>query len=100
MHPVEGGDSVDSIPNGGDSAFCPACGLIANQSRFDLSRGYIPVLLAAALFAGGLGAAFHAGGWLETFQQERSAVLARLDKIESKLDNLIVWVGPRQHAKK
>ena len=62
---------------------------IANQSRFDLSRGYIPVLLAAALFAGGFGAAFRAGGWLETFQQGRSAVLARLDKIEFKLDNIM-----------
>jgi hypothetical protein len=91
---------VDQVPTGGDVGFCPAGPLIASQSRFDLSRGYIPVLLAAALFAGGLGAAFRAGGWLETFQQERSAVLARLDKIESKLDNLIVRAGLRQHAKK
>jgi len=91
---------VAPVPNGGSAAFCPAGESIANQSRFDLSRGYIPVLLAAALFAGGFGAAFRVGGWLETFQQERSAVLSRLDKIEAKLDSLIVRASPRQHAKK
>ncbi len=91
---------MDPVPNGGDVAFCPGGQSAPNQSRFDLSRGYIPVLLAAALFAAGLGAAFRAGGWLETFQQERSAVLARLDKIELKLDNLMIRVGLQQHARK
>ncbi len=88
------------IPNGGNISLCPADKMIANQSRFDLSRGYIPVLLATALFAGGFGVAFRAGGWLETFKEERSAVLARLDKIEFKLDNVIGWAGSQQRAKK
>ncbi len=91
---------MDPVPNGGDVAVCQAGESIAARSSFDLSRGYIPVLLAAALFAGGFGAAFRAGGWLETFQQERSAVLARLDKIEAKLDNLIVRASPQQRAAK
>ncbi len=88
------------IPNGGNISLCPADKMIANQSRFDLSRGYIPVLLATALFAGGFGVAFRAGGWLETFKEERSAVLARLDKIEFKLDNVIGWAGSQHRAKK
>jgi hypothetical protein len=91
---------VAPIPNGGDVSLCPVDKMMANQSRFDLSRGYIPVLLATALFAGGFGVAFRAGGWLETFKQERSAVLARLDKIEAKLDNIIGWAGPQLRAKK
>lgn len=91
---------MDPVPNGGNISLCPADKMIANQSRFDLSRGYIPVLLATALFAGGFGVAFRAGGWLETFKEERSAVLARLDKIESKLDNVIDWAGPQRRAKK
>jgi hypothetical protein len=80
---------VEPIANGGDGSLCLAGKLSSNHSRFDLSRGYIPVLLATALFAGGFGIAFRAGGWLETFKQERSAVLARLDKIEVKLDNIM-----------
>ena len=88
------------IANGDDVSLCPVDKLMANQSRFDLSRGYIPVLLATALFAGGFGIAFRAGGWLETFKEERSAVLARLDKIEAKLDNVIGWAGPLQRARK
>ena len=91
---------MESLVNGGSVTFCPAEKMTANQSRFDLSRGYIPVLLATALFAGGFGVAFRAGGWLETFKQERSAVLERLDKIEAKLDNFIDRAGLQQHAKK
>jgi hypothetical protein len=97
---VQGGNNVDAILNGGNVSLCPADKIVANQQRFDLSRGYIPVLLATALFAGGVGVAFQAGGWLETFQQERSAVLGRLDKIETKLDNLIVRASLQQRAKK
>lgn len=80
---------MEPIANGGNVSLCLADKMISNQSRFDLSRGYIPVLLATALFAGGFGIAFRAGGWLETFKQERSAVLARLDKIEAKLDSIM-----------
>jgi hypothetical protein len=79
---------------------CPAEKVLASQSRFDLSRGYIPVFLATALFAGGVSAAFEAGGWLETLQQERSAVLERLGKIEVKLDNFMGKAGLQQRAKK
>ena len=91
---------MDQIPNGGNVRLCPGGKMGANPSRFDLSRGYIPVLLATALLAGEFGVAFRAGGWLETFKQERSAVLARLDKIEAKLDNVIGWAGPQLHAKR
>lgn len=77
------------MPDGSDVSLCLADKLGVDRSRLDLSRGYIPVLVAAALFAGGFGVAFSAGGWLETFKQERSAVLARLDKIEAKLDNIV-----------
>jgi len=92
---------VDPIPNGGNVSLCPADKMIASQSRFDLSRGYIPVLLATALFAGGFGIAFRVGGWLETFKQERSSVLNRLDRIEAKLDSVIAWAGsPQRGAKK
>jgi hypothetical protein len=80
---------VEPIANGGDVSLCLAGKVISNQSRFDLSRGYIPVLLATAMLAVGFGIAFRAGGWLETFKQERSAVLARLDKIEAKLDSIM-----------
>jgi hypothetical protein len=100
MRLVRGGDSVESLANGGNVSFCPAEKTVTNQPRFDLSRGYIPVLLATALFAGGFSAAFRAGGWLETFKQERSAVLARLDKIEAKLDKFIDGKHPQQHASK
>ena len=91
---------MDGFPNGGDISLWPADKIMAHQPRFDLSRGYIPVLLATALLAGGFGIAFRAGGWLETFKQERSAVLARLDKIEAKLDNVIGWAGPQQRARR
>ncbi len=91
---------MDPISNGGNIALCPAGKTRANQSRFDLSRGYIPVLLATALLAGGFGIAFRAGGWLGTFEQERSAVLTRLDKIEAKLDSIIGWAGPQQRVRK
>jgi len=91
---------VDRIPNGSTVSICPADKLIANQSRFDLSRGYIPVLLATALFAGGFGIAFRVGGWLETFKQERSTVLNRLDRIEAKLDSVAAWVGSPQRGGK
>lgn len=80
---------MDPIPNGGNVSICPAEKIIANQPRFDLTRGYIPVLLATALFAGGFGFAFRIGGWLETFKQERSSVLVRLDRIEAKLDSIL-----------
>jgi hypothetical protein len=88
MRPAQGGNNVESLANGGVSV-CPAEKVLADQSRFDLSRGYIPVFLATALFAGGVSAAFEAGGWLETLQQERSAVLERLGKIEAKLDTFM-----------
>ena len=91
---------MEPTANGGSLSFCPVDNVITGQSRFDLSRGYIPVLLATALFAGGFGLAFRAGGWLETFKQERSAVLARLDKIEAKLDNIINLAGSQQHIRK
>jgi hypothetical protein len=91
---------VESLANGGGISFSPAEKAMPVQSRFDLSRGYIPVLVAAVLFAGGFGVAFRAGGWLETFKQERSAVLERLDKIEAKLDNFIGKAGLQQHVKK
>ncbi len=89
---------MDPIPNGSNVSICPADKMIANQSRFDLSRGYIPVLLATALFAGGFGLAFRVGGWLETFKQERSTVLNRLDRIEVKLDSVVAWAGSPQRA--
>ncbi len=91
---------MDPIPNGSNVSLCPADKMLANQSRFDLSRGYIPVLLATALFAGGFGIAFRAGGWLETFKQERSTVLNRLDRIEVKLDSVVAWAGSPQRGGK
>ncbi|MGB8737584.1 MAG: hypothetical protein WCD20_15955 [Rhodomicrobium sp.] len=91
---------MDPIPNGSNVSLCPADKMIANQSRFDLSRGYIPVLLATALFAGGFGLAVRGGGWLETFKQERSTVLSRLDRIEVKLDSVVAWVdGPQRSGR-
>jgi hypothetical protein len=86
---VWGEDDVEAISNGGNASLCHAEKIITNQPRFDLTRGYIPVLLATALFAGGFGFAFRIGGWLETFKQERSSVLTRLDRIEAKLDSVI-----------
>lgn len=73
---------------------------MADQTRLDLSRGYIPVLLAIALFAGGFGVAFRVGGWMATFKEERSAVLTRLDTIEGKLDRIMAWAGPQLRAKR
>lgn len=88
--------TLGPIPNRGNVSVCPAEKIIANQSRFDLTRGYIPVLLATALFAGGFGLAFRIGGWLETFKQERSSVLIRLDRIEAKLDSVIAQMVQAQ----
>ncbi|MGO9172648.1 MAG: hypothetical protein ACLP7P_11860 [Rhodomicrobium sp.] len=85
-----------AIPNGSNVSLCPAEKIMANQ-RYDLSRGYIPVLLVIALFIGGFGAAFQVGGWLEAYKRERSAVLSRLDGLEAKLDKIL---GLRQPAKK
>jgi len=99
MPHARGENDVDPIPNGGDVSICPADKIIANQSRFDLTRGYIPVLLATALFAGGFGFAFRIGGWLETFKQERSSVLIRLDRIEAKLESLIALTQVQQKAR-
>jgi hypothetical protein len=91
---------VEPIGNVRNVSICPAEKIITNQPRFDLSRGYIPVLLATTIFAGGFGVAFRAGSWLETFKQERSAVLERLDKIEAKLDSVIGKANLRQHVEK
>ena len=89
MPAARGEGDVDPISNGGNVSLCPAEKIIGRQPRFDLTRGYIPVLLATALFAGGFSFAFRIGGWLETFKQERSSVLTRLDRIEAKLDRVI-----------
>lgn len=91
---------MDPMPNGSNVSLCPAEKMMADQTRLDLSRGYIPILLATALFAGGFGIAFRVGGWMETFKQERSAVLTRLDTIEGKLDRIIASAGPQLRAKR
>ena len=89
------------LQNGGNVLMCPAEKIMANQQpqRFDLSRGYLPVLLVAALLIAGLGVSFRVGGWLQTFEAERSAVLHRLDKIEAKLDSLLA-ASQQRSAKK
>lgn len=87
-----------SITNESAASLCPDGNISSGQLHFDLSRGYIPVLVAAVLFSAGAGLAFRAGGWLEDFKQERSAVLARLDKIEAKLDAIASWSKPPRHA--
>jgi hypothetical protein len=91
---------VEPIGNVGSVSICPAEKLVANQSRFDLTRGYIPVLLATSMFAGGIVISFRAGSWIETFKQERSAVLERLDKIEAKLDGVIGKISLHQRIEK
>lgn len=60
--------------------------------RFDITRGYIPLLVALGILAGAIGATFETGRVYESYKLEQSSLVKRLETVESKLDQIMTWV--------
>ena len=55
-------------------------------SGFDLSRGYLPIMVVITLILG----AFGLGSYIQAFRQERSDIVTRLVTLEKKVDRLLI----------
>lgn len=57
--------------------------------RFDLTRGYLPIAMAAGLMLLLVSLAFTVGGELQKYKQVQSSLTVRIEKVETKLDRII-----------
>ena len=60
--------------------------------RFDITRGYIPIILALGILATAIGATFETGRVYESYKLEQSSLVKRLEIVEGKLDQIMNWV--------
>ncbi len=73
----------------------------APSSAFDVTRGYVPLLVVCGIVLASVTVTWTVSSYVQDLRAERSAVLARLDKIEEKLDRVIskslpAHYGPRR----
>jgi hypothetical protein len=72
--------------------------------RFDLTRGYIPVMIVAGIMLALFSFSLTLGGELQRYKQEQSSLSSRMEKVEkkmggveNKLDLIISRIIRRRH---
>jgi hypothetical protein len=60
--------------------------------RFDLTRGYIPVIMALGILATAIAGTFETGRVYESYKLEQSSLVKRLEIVEGKLDQIMSWI--------
>jgi hypothetical protein len=63
----------------------------------DLSKGYVPVVIVAALMVGATGLGFRVGGVIEALSQKSSVLEARLVGIEREIIDLKNRFSAHEH---
>ena len=60
--------------------------------RFDITRGYIPIIMALGVLATAIAGTFETGRVYESYKLEQSSLVKRLEIVEGKLDQIMSWV--------